>query len=69
MMVLIHFLHSLHKEERNFSLHGIQSIFHQSICQSNSAKIVDFLEIVLPGPTDLPSLVFCVASFPLSFSI
>lgn len=68
-MVLIHFLHSLYKEERNFSLHGIQSIFHQSICQSNSAKIVDFLEIVPPGATDLPSLVFCVASFPLSFSI
>ena len=69
MMVLIHFLHSLYKEERNFSLHGIQSIFHQSTCQSYNAKIADFHEAVLPGPTDLPSLVFCVASFPLSFSI
>ena len=68
MMVLIHFLHSLYKEERNFSLRGIQSIFHQSTCQSYNAKIADFHETVLPGPTDLPSLVFCVASFPLSLS-
>ena len=67
-MVLIHFLHSLYKEERNFSLRGIQSIFHQSTCQSYNAKIADFHETVLPGPTDLPSLVFCVASFPLSLS-